>query len=112
MPAPGEATPNHLTLFVADDAITYELVSRKNGKSTGKLEVNQPLATGWADWQLTIDRTMPHAASSMDFNRINPETMPATADLPDGIRIRVQQQGENFERFKILLRISCLPRSS
>ncbi|HEY7000867.1 MAG TPA: hypothetical protein VH330_03915 [Candidatus Udaeobacter sp.] len=100
MPAPGEATANHLTLFVADDgSITYELVSRKNGKSAGKVEVNQPLSTGWADWQLTVDRTMPHAASSMDFNPVNPATMPATADLPDGIRIRVQQQGENFEQW-------------
>src|SRR5437899_2807482 len=34
MPAHGEETPNHLTLFIADDgAITYELASRKNGKS-------------------------------------------------------------------------------
>src|SRR6476660_3549861 len=44
MPAPGEEAPNHLTLFVADDgAITYELVSRKNGKSSGKIELNEPL---------------------------------------------------------------------
>ena len=74
MPAPGEGTPNHLTLFIADDGtISYELTSRKNGKSSGKIELNKPLPTGWADWQLTIDKTMPHAASSMDFNPVNSE---------------------------------------
>src|SRR5438067_1047825 len=36
MPAAGEAAANHLTLFIASDgAISYELVSRKNGKSAG-----------------------------------------------------------------------------
>jgi hypothetical protein len=100
MPAPGEETPNHLTLFIADDGvISYELASRKNGKSSGKIEVNKPLPTGWADWQLTVDKTMPHAASSMDFNPINSQTTPATADLPDGVRVSIQQNGETFERW-------------
>jgi hypothetical protein len=100
MPAPGEGAPNHLTLFIADDgAISYELASRKSGKSSGKIELNKPLPTGWADWQLTIDKTIPHAASSMDFNPINSETTPASADLPDGVRIRIQQNGETFERW-------------
>ena len=103
MPAPGEATANHLTLFVADDgAITYELVSRKNGKSSGKLDLNQPLATGWADWQFVIDKTMPKAQAHMDFMplRSMQESAPrAEADLPDGIRIRVQRQGESFEQW-------------
>jgi hypothetical protein len=100
MPAPGEETPNHLTLFIADDgAICYELTSRKNGRATGKIELNKPLPTGWADWQLTIDTTMPHAASSMDFNPIISETVPATADLPDGVRVRIEQNGETLERW-------------
>jgi hypothetical protein len=100
MPSPGEETPNHLTLFIADDGtISYELASRKNGKSSGKIELNKPLPTGWADWQLTIDKTMPHASSSMDFNPVNSETAPATADLPDGLRLRIQQNGETFERW-------------
>jgi hypothetical protein len=100
MPASGEETPNHLTLFIADDGtISYELASRKNGKSSGKIELNKPLPTGWADWQLTIDKTMPHASSSMDFNPVNSETAPATADLPDGVRIRIQQNGETLERW-------------
>jgi hypothetical protein len=100
MPASGEGTPNHLTLFMADDGvISYELTSRTNGKSSGKIELNKPLPTGWADWQLTIDKTMPHALSSMDFNPTNSETAPATADLPDGVRLRIQQNGETFERW-------------
>ncbi len=100
MPAPGEETPNHLTLFIADDGmISYDLTSRKNGKSTGKIDLNKPLPTGWADWQLTIDKTMPHAASSMDFNPVNSETASRSTDLPDGVRVRIQQNGENLERW-------------
>ncbi len=100
MPAAGEGTPNHLTLFIADDGtIGYELASRKNGRSSGKIELDKPLPTGWADWQLTIDKTIPHAASSMDFNRVNSETAPASTDLPDGVRVRIQQNGETFERW-------------
>jgi hypothetical protein len=100
MPAPGEGTPNHLTLFIADDGtITYELASRKNGRSSGKIELDKPLPTGWADWQLTIDKTMPHAASSMDFNPINSETAPASTDSPDGVHVQIQQNGETFERW-------------
>ena len=100
MPAPGEKAPNHLTLFIADDGtISYELASRKNGKLSGKIELNKPLPTGWADWQLIIDKTMPHAGSSMDFNPINSETAPAAADLPDGVRLRIQQDGQTSERW-------------
>jgi hypothetical protein len=100
MPATGEGTPNHLTLFIADDgSVSYELASRKNGKSSGKLEINKPLPTGWADWQLTIDKTMPHAESSMEFNPISSETASRTADSPDGVRVRIQQNGETIERW-------------
>ncbi|MFZ0917701.1 MAG: hypothetical protein WAN04_12455 [Candidatus Udaeobacter sp.] len=104
MPAPGEEAPNHLALFVADDgAITYELASRKNGKSSGKIDLNKPLTTGWADWQLVVDKTMPNAQSQMDFTPMKSEqtsaASSAAADLPDGVRLRVQQNGETFERW-------------
>jgi hypothetical protein len=103
MPAPGEGTPNDLTLFMADDgAITYELVSRKNGKSSGKLELNEPLPTGWADWQLVVDKTMPHAQQRMDFTPVKSEqtsTSSAAGDLPDGVRVRIQQNGETQEQW-------------
>jgi hypothetical protein len=100
MPALGEGTPNHLTLFIADDgAISYELASRKNGISSGKIELDKQLPTGWADWQLTIDKTIPHAASSMDFNPANSQTAPASTDLPDGVRVGIEQNGQTFERW-------------
>jgi hypothetical protein len=104
MPAPGEETPNHLTLFIADDgAITYELASRKNGKSSGKLELNKPLPTGWADWQLLVDSTMPSAHAQMEFTPVKSDqaagSPSAVADLSDGVRVRVQQNGEAFERW-------------
>ena len=104
MPAPGEEAPNHLTLFVEEDgALSYELASRKNGKSSGKLDLNKPLTTGWADWQLVIDKTMPSAQPQMDFTPVKSEQTSAAssvaADLPDGVRLRVQQNGETFERW-------------
>jgi hypothetical protein len=104
MPAPGEEAPNHLTLFVADDgAITYELASRKNGKSSGKIDLNKSLTTGWADWQLVVDKTMPGAQPQMDFTPAKSEqtsaASSAAADLPDGVRLRVQQNGETSERW-------------
>src|SRR5256885_3048292 len=93
MPEDGAVAPNHLTLFLTDDGtLTYALESRKTGRATGKIELNKPLTTGWADWQLTVDRTMPHAEEWMDFI---PTTPTATCpDLPDGIRIRIERRGE------------------
>jgi hypothetical protein len=103
MPAPGEQAPNHLALFIADDgAITYELTSRKTGKSSGKIELNKPLATGWSDWQLNIDKVMPHAQQRIDFTPVKSEqtlTSSAAADLPDGVRVRIQQSGETLEQW-------------
>ena len=98
LPGAGTTPPNHLTLFLADDgSASYDLVSRKLGHSTGKLELNKPLTTGWADWQLTLDRTMPHAQEWMDFN---PATnTAATAELPDGVRIRLEQGSETSEQW-------------
>jgi len=102
MPPAGEEAPNHLTFFVADDgAITYELVSRKTGNSSGKIELNKPLTTGWADWQLIVDKTMPHADQWMDFLPATSAaaSAPTTNDLPDGVQVRVEQMGEKFEQW-------------
>lgn len=89
---------NHLTLFIADDgSVTYDLSSRKAGHSTGKLELNAPLPTGWADWQLIADQTMLHAEHWMDFN---PVTAPAPgANLADGVKVRVQQDASTIEQW-------------
>ena len=104
MPVPGEETTNHLTLFVADaGTITYELASRKNGKSSGKIDLNKPLSTGWADWQLAVDKTMASAQPQMDFTPLKSgqasTASAAAADLPDGVQVRVQQNGETVERW-------------
>jgi len=101
MPAPGEEAPDHLTLFVAEDgAISYELVSRKNGKSSGNIEINKPLATGWADWQLSVDKVMSHAEQRMNFTPVKSEQISTSStDLPDGVRVRIQQNGETLEQW-------------
>jgi hypothetical protein len=94
----GSGVQNHLTLFIADDGgVTYDLVSRKAGHSSGKLDLNAPLPTGWADWQLTVDQTMPHAEHWMDFNSV--ASPAANANLPDGVRVRVEQQGSTIEQW-------------
>src|SRR5437764_1600699 len=98
MPAPGGEAPDHLPLFIADDgAITHELISRKNGKSSGKIDMNKPLPTGWADWQLVVDKSMLHAGQWMDFAPV--ASTATTENLPDGVRIRIQQNGEKFEQW-------------
>ena len=101
MPAPGEEAPDHLTLFVGDDgAISYELISRKNGKSSGNIEINNPLATGWADWQLSVDKVMPHAEQRMTFTPVKSEqTSTSSTDLPDGVRVGIQENGETLEQW-------------
>jgi hypothetical protein len=101
MPAAGEEAPNHLTLFIADDgAITYELISRKLGKSGGKIDINEPLETGWADWQLKIDKMLPHAEEWTDFMPgASPTTTTSPNELPDGVRVRLEQMGKEFEQW-------------
>ncbi|HEX8679340.1 MAG TPA: hypothetical protein VF683_05250, partial [Chthoniobacterales bacterium] len=98
-PEAGDAAPgNRLTLYLGDDgAITYELVSRRAGKTSGKLDLNAPLATGWADWQFVADQTIASAEEWMDFNPVAGE--PTTANLPDGVRVRVEQNGKNIEQW-------------
>ena len=97
------AAENYLTLFVADDgAISYELDSRKRGHSSGPLELNKPLVTGWADWQLVVDRILPHAEQWMDFRPAKSEratSASGAAELPDGVRVRVEQNGETLEQW-------------
>jgi hypothetical protein len=101
MPASGEEAPNHLTIYIADNStLSYELISRKAGRSSGKIETNKPLTTGWADWQFTVDQMIPHAAQWMDFTPLQPNNIPPMAkDLPDGVRIRIQQNAETFEQW-------------
>jgi hypothetical protein len=102
MPPAGGKTPDHLTLFIADHGtITYELVSRRLGRSSGKLEIDKPLTTGWADWKLKVDRVLPHAEQWMDFTPVTSDqaTSPGAADLPDGLRLHVQQNGRTFDQW-------------
>jgi hypothetical protein len=96
-PAAEGGAPNKLTLFIADDgALTYELHSRRSGRSTGTIALNQPLQTGWADWTLTLEQLMPNADHWLEFAPVT-ETRP---DLPAGVRIRVQQRdGTTIEQW-------------
>lgn len=96
--APEGAAPNRLTLFIAGDgSVTYDLSSRKAGRSNGKLDLNAPLPTGWADWQLSVDKTMPNAEHWMDFGPL--PAAAAAPNIPDGVKIRVQQGATAIEQW-------------
>jgi hypothetical protein len=102
MPPADGKTPDRLTLFIAGDGgMTYELVSRKLGRSSGKLEIDRPLTTGWADWKLNVDRVLPHAEQWMDFKPVKSDeaTSPTAADWPDGLRVRIEQNGQAVEQW-------------
>jgi hypothetical protein len=100
MPSAGEEAPNRLTLFITDEGvITYELVSRKNGASSGKLELNKPLSTGWADWQVVVDKMLLSAEQWTDFVPVKSDTTMPTKEMPDGIRVRVDQNGQVVEQW-------------
>ena len=100
MPPAGSEVPNHLYIFVDDNgAITYELVSRKNGKSTGKLALNQSLATGWADWQLTLDKTMSNATAWTDFRPSQKSEQGPSSEISEGLLVRLEQNGTVKEQW-------------
>ena len=100
IPATGESALNHLTLLVGDDgAITYELVSRKNGSSSGKLDLNQPVPTGWADWQIVVDKFLPQADHWMEFHPVQADTGGTIKEMPDGVRVQLDQNGEKVEQW-------------
>jgi len=98
--AAGEAdagAKNHLTLYVADDgSLSYELASRKMGLSSGKLPLNAPLPTGWADWTLVADQYIPIAEERFDAH-------PAPADSrgmhAEGILVRAARGDANVKQW-------------
>jgi hypothetical protein len=91
------AGKNHLTLYVAaDGSLSYELASRKMGLSSGKLEMNEPLPTGWADWTLTADQFIPNAEARYDAEPADPSSHMMHAE---GIRVRATQGGNSIEEW-------------
>jgi hypothetical protein len=88
---------NHLTLYVAaDGSLSYELSSRMAGLSSGKLELNKPLPTGWADWTLVADQFLPDAEARYDAEPADPTSRAMHAE---GIRVRATQGGTNIEEW-------------
>ena len=98
--AAGEAeagAKNHLTLYVAaDGSMSYELASRSMGLSSGKLEMNKPLSTGWADWALTVDQYMPSAEERFDAEPAAPGSRGMHAE---GILVRAARGSAKVEQW-------------
>jgi hypothetical protein len=88
---------NHLTLYVAPDgSLTYELASRKLGLSSGKLELNKPLPTGWADWTLAADQFLANAEALYDAQPVEASSHGMHVE---GIRVRAARAGATVEKW-------------
>jgi len=88
---------NHLILYVAPDgSLSYELSSRKMGLSSGKLGLNMPLPTGWADWTLTADQYLPSAEERFDAHPAAPASRGMHAE---GILVKATREGTNVEQW-------------
>jgi len=98
--AAGEAeagVKNHLTLYAAaDGSLSYELSSRKMGLSSGKLELNKPLETGWADWTLVADQYLPSAEERFDAHPAAPTSRGMHAE---GILVRAAHGTTNVQQW-------------
>ena len=72
-----------------DDAgnLTYTL---NPGAIRGTLTAGQAVATGWADWQLTVAEVLPHAVEAADFQPLAEGQSPANANanVTEGVRVR------------------------
>jgi hypothetical protein len=91
------AGKNHLTIYVAGDGgLSYELTSRKMGLSSGKLDLNKPLPTGWADWTLVADQYLPAAEERFDAHPAAPESRGMHAE---GILVRATRGSANVEQW-------------
>jgi hypothetical protein len=88
---------NRLTLYVAPDgSLSYELASRKMGLSSGKLQLNAPLPTGWADWTLVADQYIPTAEERFDAHPAPPTSHGMHAE---GILVQASRGGTNVEQW-------------
>ncbi len=89
LPAVEDDSANRATLFLAENGtLSYELSSRQNGRSTGTLAPGAPLATGWADWQFTVDQILPHAEAATAYRPVTGFAKQGRHS-PDGVRLRV-----------------------
>jgi hypothetical protein len=92
------AGENSLVLYVDDQSrFTYELSSRKGGKSAGTLELNKPLPTGWADWTLSIDQFLPHASEHFTARPAPPDQ--TGGRRVEGIRVRASRGEKSAEEW-------------
>lgn len=89
---------NRLVIYTDENgALTYELASRKAGVSSGRMELNNPLPTGWADWKLTADQPMPHAEERFMAKPAVQEA--ASRARPEGVLVRATRAGTTVEQW-------------
>lgn len=94
---------NQAFVFVAPDgALTYELRATSTGVPLkGTLELNKPINTGWADWQLQVTEVLPRA---VEFTRFFPHTGKKPTKLEatkftEGVKVRLHKEGESYEEW-------------
>jgi len=100
-PADAAATeaPNELTLFI-DEAgvVSYELSSRKLGRSAGTLPSGEPLATGWADWALRVGEVITSAVPSFEATPVAEQRM-GNSRYTEGVKVLAAKDGKSVSEW-------------
>jgi hypothetical protein len=100
LPAAGEEAPNQLDLYVSPDgAITYHLISRKNGESRGTLDPLAPLTTGWADWTFTVDEFLTRSEIRTEFQPAAPDAPGSPRDFSEGLLVRMRKDSTTLQEW-------------
>jgi hypothetical protein len=103
---------NQVTIFCDDaGALTFLLKSSASPEPVrGNLALKQAINTGWADWQLQIDKLIPNAVSQTSFRPLPPKGPgggSGSGEGPgmgggnhsEGVRVRLSRNGESHEEW-------------
>ncbi len=93
-PALAEQSPMLLlnTEGITSGKIAYRLTRNGVTSSQGELKVGEPLATGWADWVVVIEKAAPHARLRAEWREADSLSNFSQQTVP-GIRARLIASG-------------------
>lgn len=83
-------------IVYAGEDLSYQLFTGQEEPLSGKLELNQPVATGWADWTATLLEVIPSASGYNDFL---PQPDSENSPFPKGLKVRLSKEGRSIEHW-------------